>query len=133
MCVMCICFVAAPCGSRSTGSEGTVLSPNFPKNYTAGHSCVYAISVPREFGTNALLLTSNTIYASFFIVRIILNFLKSFFSVGTTEWGWAERFVWVPPNISVCYCSYKDLWLLVVKLGYRITLHTPNLLLNTVS
>uniref|UniRef100_A0A8B9LL55 CUB and Sushi multiple domains 3a n=1 Tax=Astyanax mexicanus TaxID=7994 RepID=A0A8B9LL55_ASTMX len=39
----------APCGSRSTGSEGTVLSPNFPRNYTAGHSCVYSISVPREF------------------------------------------------------------------------------------
>ncbi|TSK31354.1 CUB and sushi domain-containing protein 3 [Bagarius yarrelli] len=39
----------APCGSRSTGSEGTVLSPNFPKNYTSGHSCVYSISVPREF------------------------------------------------------------------------------------
>ncbi|KAG9345033.1 hypothetical protein JZ751_009574 [Albula glossodonta] len=39
----------APCGSRSTGTEGTVLSPNFPRNYTAGHSCVYAISVPREF------------------------------------------------------------------------------------
>ncbi|XP_064839021.1 CUB and sushi domain-containing protein 3-like isoform X1 [Oncorhynchus masou masou] len=39
----------APCGSRSTGSEGTVLSPNFPRNYTSGHSCVYSISVPREF------------------------------------------------------------------------------------
>uniref|UniRef100_A0A6Q2X490 CUB and Sushi multiple domains 3a n=1 Tax=Esox lucius TaxID=8010 RepID=A0A6Q2X490_ESOLU len=39
----------APCGSRSTGPEGTVLSPNFPRNYTSGHSCVYAISVPREF------------------------------------------------------------------------------------
>ncbi|MBN3314648.1 CSMD3 protein, partial [Atractosteus spatula] len=39
----------APCGSRSTGSEGTVLSPNYPRNYTIGHSCVYAISVPREF------------------------------------------------------------------------------------
>uniref|UniRef100_A0AAR2JXJ0 CUB and Sushi multiple domains 3a n=1 Tax=Pygocentrus nattereri TaxID=42514 RepID=A0AAR2JXJ0_PYGNA len=39
----------APCGSRSTGTEGTVLSPNFPRNYTAGHSCVYSISVPREF------------------------------------------------------------------------------------
>ncbi|CAB1320458.1 unnamed protein product, partial [Coregonus sp. 'balchen'] len=34
----------APCGSRSTGSEGTVLSPNFPHNYTSGHSCVNSIS-----------------------------------------------------------------------------------------
>ncbi|MEQ2158682.1 CUB and sushi domain-containing protein 3, partial [Goodea atripinnis] len=39
----------APCGSRSTGSEGTVLSPNFPRNYTFGQTCVYSISVPREF------------------------------------------------------------------------------------
>uniref|UniRef100_A0A8C1SNY0 CUB and Sushi multiple domains 3a n=1 Tax=Cyprinus carpio TaxID=7962 RepID=A0A8C1SNY0_CYPCA len=39
----------APCGSRSTGTEGTVLSPNFPRNYTTGQSCVYSISVPREF------------------------------------------------------------------------------------
>ncbi|XP_056125886.1 CUB and sushi domain-containing protein 3 isoform X4 [Rhinichthys klamathensis goyatoka] len=39
----------APCGSRSTGSEGTVLSPNYPRNYTEGQSCVYEISVPGEF------------------------------------------------------------------------------------
>ncbi|XP_029701072.1 CUB and sushi domain-containing protein 3 isoform X7 [Takifugu rubripes] len=39
----------APCGSRSTGSEGTVLSPYFPRNYTSGQMCVYSISVPREF------------------------------------------------------------------------------------
>ncbi len=43
-------FLAAPCGSRSTGSEGTILSPNYPRNYTTGHSCVYEISVPGEFG-----------------------------------------------------------------------------------
>ncbi|XP_063755390.1 CUB and sushi domain-containing protein 3 [Eleginops maclovinus] len=39
----------APCGSRSTGTDGTVLSPNFPRNYTSGQTCVYSISVPREF------------------------------------------------------------------------------------
>uniref|UniRef100_A0A8B9EFD0 CUB and Sushi multiple domains 3 n=1 Tax=Anser cygnoides TaxID=8845 RepID=A0A8B9EFD0_ANSCY len=39
----------APCGSRSTGSEGTVLSPNYPKNYSVGHNCVYSITVPKEF------------------------------------------------------------------------------------
>uniref|UniRef100_A0A7N5P050 CUB and sushi domain-containing protein 3 n=1 Tax=Ailuropoda melanoleuca TaxID=9646 RepID=A0A7N5P050_AILME len=39
----------APCGSRSTGSEGTVLSPNYPKNYSVGHNCVYSIAVPKEF------------------------------------------------------------------------------------
>ena len=45
-----MCTSPAPCGSRSTGSEGTVLSPNFPRNYTSGQTCVYSISVPREFG-----------------------------------------------------------------------------------
>eukprot|EP00062_Callorhinchus_milii_P016178 gi/632967218/ref/XP_007899854.1/ PREDICTED: CUB and sushi domain-containing protein 3 [Callorhinchus milii] len=39
----------APCGSRSTGSDGTVLSPNYPRNYSIGHNCIYSISVPREF------------------------------------------------------------------------------------
>ncbi|XP_072269338.1 CUB and sushi domain-containing protein 3 [Pyxicephalus adspersus] len=39
----------APCGSRSTGSEGTVLSPNYPKNYSIGHNCVYSVAVPKEF------------------------------------------------------------------------------------
>lgn len=49
----------APCGSRSTGSEGTVLSPNFPRNYTSGQTCIYSISVPREFGElNNLCSTS---------------------------------------------------------------------------
>ncbi|TSK20132.1 CUB and sushi domain-containing protein 3 [Bagarius yarrelli] len=40
----------APCGSRTTGSEGTVLSPNYPRNYTKGQTCLYEISVPGEFG-----------------------------------------------------------------------------------
>ncbi|XP_041962329.1 CUB and sushi domain-containing protein 3 isoform X2 [Alosa sapidissima] len=39
----------APCGSRSTGSEGTVLSPNYPRNYTLGHTCLYEVAVPGEF------------------------------------------------------------------------------------
>uniref|UniRef100_A0A8D0PNP1 CUB and Sushi multiple domains 3 n=1 Tax=Sus scrofa TaxID=9823 RepID=A0A8D0PNP1_PIG len=47
----------APCGSRSTGSEGTVLSPNYPKNYSVGHNCVYSIAVPKEF---AVPRTSST-------------------------------------------------------------------------
>lgn len=43
-------FFLAPCGSRSTGSEGTVLSPNYPKNYSVGHNCVFSVAVPKEFG-----------------------------------------------------------------------------------
>ncbi|KAM7420375.1 hypothetical protein PAMA_014883 [Pampus argenteus] len=39
----------APCGGHFTGSEGTVLSPNYPHNYTKGHSCVYDIFVPGDF------------------------------------------------------------------------------------
>uniref|UniRef100_A0A674D7B9 CUB and Sushi multiple domains 3 n=1 Tax=Salmo trutta TaxID=8032 RepID=A0A674D7B9_SALTR len=36
----------APCGGRSTGLEGTVLSPNYPRNYTQSLTCVYHIFVP---------------------------------------------------------------------------------------
>ncbi|XP_055145230.2 CUB and sushi domain-containing protein 1 isoform X1 [Symphalangus syndactylus] len=39
----------APCGGQYTGSEGVVLSPNYPHNYTAGEVCVYYITVPKEF------------------------------------------------------------------------------------
>uniref|UniRef100_A0A8C7GAZ9 CUB and Sushi multiple domains 3 n=2 Tax=Oncorhynchus TaxID=8016 RepID=A0A8C7GAZ9_ONCKI len=39
----------APCGGRSTGSEGTVLSPNYPRNYTQSLTCVYHIFVPGDF------------------------------------------------------------------------------------
>ena len=41
---------AAPCGGRSTGSEGTVLSPNYPHNYTHGQTCRYDIFVPGDYG-----------------------------------------------------------------------------------
>uniref|UniRef100_A0A1A8B6K6 CUB and Sushi multiple domains 3 n=1 Tax=Nothobranchius furzeri TaxID=105023 RepID=A0A1A8B6K6_NOTFU len=39
----------APCGGHFTGSEGTVLSPNYPHNYTSAQSCVYDIFVPGDF------------------------------------------------------------------------------------
>ncbi|XP_073075332.1 CUB and sushi domain-containing protein 1 isoform X4 [Manis javanica] len=39
----------APCGGQHTGSEGVVLSPNYPHNYTAGQICLYSITVPQEF------------------------------------------------------------------------------------
>uniref|UniRef100_A0A8C0U790 CUB and Sushi multiple domains 1 n=1 Tax=Cyanistes caeruleus TaxID=156563 RepID=A0A8C0U790_CYACU len=39
----------APCGGQYTGSEGVVLSPNYPHNYTAGQTCHYSITVPKEF------------------------------------------------------------------------------------
>ncbi|XP_054992155.1 CUB and sushi domain-containing protein 1 isoform X1 [Sorex araneus] len=40
---------SAPCGGQHTGSEGVVLSPNYPHNYTAGQICLYSITVPKEF------------------------------------------------------------------------------------
>ncbi|XP_040823013.1 CUB and sushi domain-containing protein 1 [Ochotona curzoniae] len=40
---------SAPCGGQYTGSEGVVLSPNYPHNYTAGQICLYSITVPKEF------------------------------------------------------------------------------------
>lgn len=43
---------SAPCGGHFTNSEGTVLSPNYPHNYTRGQSCVYDIFVPGDFGKN---------------------------------------------------------------------------------
>lgn len=43
-------FPTAPCGGHFTGSEGTVLSPNYPHNYTRGQSCSYDIVVPGDFG-----------------------------------------------------------------------------------
>ncbi|XP_060780908.1 CUB and sushi domain-containing protein 1a [Neoarius graeffei] len=39
----------APCGGHYMGSEGVVLSPNYPRNYTTGQTCSYFITVSREF------------------------------------------------------------------------------------
>lgn len=53
-------LLAAPCGGQHEGSEGVVLSPNYPHNYTAGQICLYSITVPKEFGKNLLYLHSVT-------------------------------------------------------------------------
>lgn len=50
MSTISIPFPTAPCGGHFTGSEGTVLSPNYPHNYTRGQSCSYDIVVPGDFG-----------------------------------------------------------------------------------
>ncbi|KAM9317096.1 CUB and sushi domain-containing protein 1 [Gastrophryne carolinensis] len=39
----------APCGGQYSGTEGVVLSPNYPNNYTTGEICHYSITVPKEF------------------------------------------------------------------------------------
>ncbi|TWW68186.1 CUB and sushi domain-containing protein 1 [Takifugu flavidus] len=45
----CLC-PKAPCGGQYGGSEGVVLSPNFPLNYTTRQTCSYYISVSPQFG-----------------------------------------------------------------------------------
>lgn len=42
--------LAAPCGGQYTGSDGVVLSPNYPQNYTSGQVCLYFIVVPKDYG-----------------------------------------------------------------------------------
>uniref|UniRef100_A0A8C3UBV4 CUB and Sushi multiple domains 2 n=1 Tax=Catharus ustulatus TaxID=91951 RepID=A0A8C3UBV4_CATUS len=39
----------APCGGQYTGSDGVVLSPNYPQNYTSGQVCLYSIVVPQDY------------------------------------------------------------------------------------
>lgn len=46
-----ILSLAAPCGGQYTGSDGVVLSPNYPQNYTSGQVCLYSIVVPQDYGT----------------------------------------------------------------------------------
>uniref|UniRef100_A0A8C3I1H3 CUB and Sushi multiple domains 2 n=1 Tax=Chrysemys picta bellii TaxID=8478 RepID=A0A8C3I1H3_CHRPI len=40
----------APCGGQYTGSDGVVLSPNYPRNYTSGQICLYFVVVPKDYG-----------------------------------------------------------------------------------
>ncbi|KAI4829824.1 hypothetical protein KUCAC02_001489, partial [Chaenocephalus aceratus] len=39
----------APCGGQYDGSEGVVLSPNYPLNYTTRQTCSYYITVSTQF------------------------------------------------------------------------------------
>uniref|UniRef100_A0A5F8H623 CUB and Sushi multiple domains 2 n=1 Tax=Monodelphis domestica TaxID=13616 RepID=A0A5F8H623_MONDO len=39
----------APCGGQYVGSDGVVLSPNYPQNYTRGQVCLYFIMVPKDY------------------------------------------------------------------------------------
>uniref|UniRef100_A0A8D2L0D4 CUB and Sushi multiple domains 2 n=1 Tax=Varanus komodoensis TaxID=61221 RepID=A0A8D2L0D4_VARKO len=39
----------APCGGQYIGSDGVVLSPNYPRNYTSGQVCLYFIVVPKDY------------------------------------------------------------------------------------
>uniref|UniRef100_UPI00358FCE16 CUB and sushi domain-containing protein 3-like n=1 Tax=Myxine glutinosa TaxID=7769 RepID=UPI00358FCE16 len=39
----------APCGGRSSGPQGVVLSPKYPGNYSSGQECTYHVLVPAEY------------------------------------------------------------------------------------
>lgn len=38
-----VTLFAAECGNSVTGTQGTLLSPNFPVNYNNNHECIYSI------------------------------------------------------------------------------------------
>lgn len=40
---MSLCLGAAECGSSVTGTQGVLLSPNYPLNYNNNHECIYSI------------------------------------------------------------------------------------------
>ncbi|XP_039692963.1 CUB and sushi domain-containing protein 2 isoform X4 [Pteropus medius] len=39
----------APCGGQYVGSDGVVLSPNYPQNYSSGQICLYFVTVPKDY------------------------------------------------------------------------------------
>lgn len=55
-----LCLSVAPCGGQYGGSEGVVLSPNYPLNYTTRQTCSYYITVSPQFGK---YINSHTIHA----------------------------------------------------------------------
>jgi len=38
-----LCLSVAECGSSVTGTQGVLLSPNYPINYNNNHECIYSI------------------------------------------------------------------------------------------
>uniref|UniRef100_A0A8C2WMG0 CUB and Sushi multiple domains 2 n=1 Tax=Cyclopterus lumpus TaxID=8103 RepID=A0A8C2WMG0_CYCLU len=39
----------APCGGQYSGSEGVVLSPGYPGNYSSTRTCLYSVVVPEDY------------------------------------------------------------------------------------
>lgn len=85
------CLSIAPCGGQYGGSEGVVLSPNYPLNYTTRQTCSYYITVSTQFGKyindhtihsyNGFVIESPTeeliyIHLSFFVVFLPVHLLQ---------------------------------------------------------
>uniref|UniRef100_A0A669EYE9 CUB and Sushi multiple domains 2 n=1 Tax=Oreochromis niloticus TaxID=8128 RepID=A0A669EYE9_ORENI len=39
----------APCGGQYSGTEGVVLSPGYPGNYSSARTCLYSVVVPKDY------------------------------------------------------------------------------------
>lgn len=52
------------------GSDGVVLSPNYPQNYTSGQICLYFVTVPKDYGMD--------LFCVFVYVFQLLPILKRF-------------------------------------------------------
>lgn len=70
----------APCGGQYGGSEGVVLSPNFPLNYTTRQTCSYYITVSPQFGE------------------------RHFDGGGRGRWGTATRTPWGTTDSCFSFC-----------------------------
>lgn len=65
--------LSAPCGGQYVGSDGVVLSPNYPQNYTSGQICLYFVTVPKDYGMK-------------FFVCLFICFLTPSNSSGPSQW-----------------------------------------------
>ncbi|ETE68909.1 CUB and sushi domain-containing protein 2, partial [Ophiophagus hannah] len=63
----------APCGGQYTGSDGVVLSPNYPQNYTSGQVCLYFIVVPKDYGISLLFIPSDPFLVVVLIQRVVFG------------------------------------------------------------
>ncbi|EPY81832.1 CUB and Sushi multiple domains 2-like protein [Camelus ferus] len=54
----------APCGGQYVGSDGVVLSPNYPQNYTSGQICLYFVTVPKDYGLSSNVATQSSTWRS---------------------------------------------------------------------
>lgn len=70
-----LCLFAAPCGGQYTGTEGVVLSPGYPGNYSSARTCLYSVVVPKDYGKprseSVLLHSSWQMFYCVFLCRCI--------------------------------------------------------------
>lgn len=81
--------LSAPCGGQYVGSDGVVLSPNYPQNYTSGQICLYFVTVPKDYGMGFFCMFvyvfSNSFFRPFPVVSQSHSRLYSLRSWNRTE------------------------------------------------